>query len=348
MSFQSRYSRWRPYVPVAARRRQAEKQMASLSKKGKVIQPVVIQGRNIANTFWGKSWCDHIEAFSDYENRLPRGRTYVRNGSVCHLAISTGKIEAQVAGSSLYRVRITIEKLANKKWAAIKARSSGRIASLIALLNGQLSDDVMQVVIDRQNGLFPLSGEMKFDCSCPDWAGMCKHVAAVLYGIGARLDKSPETLFKLRGVNHEELILADATSAVAAATSNRSSKRLKDKNLADVFDIDLVDEVKTEPPHNSDAQPAAEAGETSRSAKRRQSTKVVPKAVVAKKPAKAIVKSGSTPRRESAAQSRLELVKSLIANARAQRLATAKRAAKSAAARIKPTANRRPKSISPK
>ena len=341
MSFQSRYSRWRPYVPVAARRRQAEKQMASLSKKGKCVEPVVIQGRNIANTFWGKSWCDHIEAFSDYDNRLPRGRTYVRNGSVCHLAISTSKVEARVAGSSLYTVSITIPKLANKKWDEIKSRCSGRITSLIALLNGQLSDDVMRVVIDRKNGLFPLSGELGVSCSCPDWAHMCKHVAAVLYGVGARLDKSPELLFRLRGVNHEELILADPTTVVTAATNARSSKRLKDKDLADVFNIDLVDEVKTEPPHDSDAQSAAEAVETSRKPKGRQSTKPVPKAANT-------VQKTTTNKRESAAQSKPELVKSLIAKARAKRLATEKQAVKSATARIKPTANRRPKSISPK
>ncbi len=133
-----------------------------------------------------------------------------------------------------------MEKLALQKWNEIKKRSSGRIASLLALLQGKLSSDVMQVVIDHKSGLFPLSGEMKFQCSCPDWADMCKHVAAVLYGVGARLDKSPQELFKLRGVNHEDLILADAESAVSAATTKKSNRRLKEKDLADVFGIELV------------------------------------------------------------------------------------------------------------
>ncbi len=234
-----------------------------MAKKGTRVTPVVIEGRKIADSFWGKAWCDHIESFCDFDNRLPRGRTYVRNGSVCHLSISPGKVDAKVSGTSLYTVRISMEKLALQKWNAIKQQSSGRIASLIALLQGKLSADVMQVVIDHKSGLFPLSGEMKFQCSCPDWADMCKHVAAVLYGVGARLDKSPQELFKLRGVNHEDLILADAESAVSAATTKKSIRRLKEKDLADVFGIELI----AESPHPSAAannRPIAETNTPTR------------------------------------------------------------------------------------
>ena len=238
---------WAPYVPVAERRRKATKQMDALRKKGVDVQPVTINGRKIATSFWGEAWCEHLESFSDFENRLPRGRTYVRNGSVCHLGVTKGEIEAKVSGSELYTVKVSIKTLPPKKWAAIKQRSSGEIGSLLELLQGKLSDHVMEVVTDQKEGLFPLPGEMSFRCSCPDWASMCKHVAAVLYGIGARLDTKPELLFALRGVNHEELIEADAAQAMAAATSRGKSKRLAAEDLGEVFGIELGTESAVSP-----------------------------------------------------------------------------------------------------
>ena len=190
-------SGWRPYVSVAERRRRAAKKMDALRKKGVDVQPVVIEGRKIAKSFWGEAWCGHLESFSDFENRLPRGRSYVRNGSVCHLAVAKGRIEAKVSGSELYNVKVAVKTLPGKQWSAIKRRCSGQIGSLLELLQGRLSDHVMAVVTDRQDGLFPAPKEISFECSCPDWAVMCKHVAAVLYGVGARLDARPELLFLL-------------------------------------------------------------------------------------------------------------------------------------------------------
>jgi uncharacterized Zn finger protein len=233
------YGGWAPYVPVAERRRKALKKMDALRKKGIDIQPVEINGRTIAKSFWGEAWCDHLESFSDYENRLPRGRTYVRNGSVCHLAIAKGSIEAKVSGSELYTVKVSIKTLPSKQWTSLKQRCSGQVGSLLELLQGKLSDHVMEVVTDRKEGLFPQPGEMSFHCSCPDSARMCKHVAAVFYGVGARLDEKPELLFFLRGVNHEELIQADAEKAVATATSRGKAKRLAATEIGEVFGIDL-------------------------------------------------------------------------------------------------------------
>jgi uncharacterized Zn finger protein len=230
---------WRPYVSVAQRQRNAQREMNRLRKKGVIIEPVAIDGRKIAKTFWGEAWCDHLESFSDFENRLPRGRTYARNGSVCHLTIGRGKIEAKVAGSELYDLTIRIQKLPAKKWRSIKGRCAGQIGSLLELLQGKLSDHVMEAVTDRSQGLFPLPGEISFDCDCPDWAVMCKHVAAVLYGVGARLDEKPELLFELRGVNHDDLIDADAEKAVSSATRGGKSRRLAAGSLSDVFGIDV-------------------------------------------------------------------------------------------------------------
>jgi uncharacterized Zn finger protein/DNA-binding transcriptional regulator YiaG len=242
------YYDWPAYVPVAQRRAKAEKQLEKMKKKGVAVQPVALSGRKIAASFWGKGWCEHMESFSDYANRLPRGRSYVRNGSVCHLEIAAGRITALVSGTSLYSVVITIDPLKASQWEVVKGACSGKIASLVDLLRGKLDDSVMAVVTDRKKGLFPLPGEMKFACDCPDWAGMCKHVAAVLYGVGARLDQSPEMLFMLRGVDHRELI--DVTAAVADATQAGSSRRrIAATGLADVFGIEMADAgVADDPP----------------------------------------------------------------------------------------------------
>ncbi len=230
---------WRPYVPVAARRARALKKMAKLQKKGLCVKPVEIEGRKIARTFWGEAWCDHLESFSDYENRLPRGRTYVRNGSVCHLDITRGEVHAIVSGSELYSVTVAIQTLAPKKWQNVKNRCAGQIGSLLELLQGRFSKNVMAVVTDRENGLFPLPGEIRLHCSCPDWAVMCKHVAAVLYGVGARLDEAPELLFLLRGVAQEELIDADVGLAAGAAGRKDGPPRIAEDALADVFGIEM-------------------------------------------------------------------------------------------------------------
>ena len=234
----SRRGYWGRYVPVAERRAKARKRMNQLKKKGMTVRPVEIEGRKIARTFWGTAWCDHIESFSDYANRLPRGRTYVRNGSVCHLDIESGEISAMVSGSKMYTVTISIDRLPSKKWAAVRNRCAGRIGSILELLEGRLSENVMDVVTDRKEGLFPLPGEIHLGCSCPDWADMCKHVAAVLYGVGARLDEQPDLLFRLRDVDPEELIQADMELNVADGDSG-SRRRIAEDALGDVFGIDM-------------------------------------------------------------------------------------------------------------
>ncbi|MDE1463808.1 hypothetical protein [Spartinivicinus poritis] len=228
---------WSPYVPVAQRRAKAKKQMDKLRKKGKNIQPIEVEGRKIAKTFWGNAWCTHLEKFSDFSNRLPRGRTYIRNGSVCHLDIQKGKIVAKVSGSDIYDINISIIPLSQTRWQAIKRTCAGEVGSILELLQGKLSNNVMTAVTDPTSGLFPQPNDIKLNCDCPDWATMCKHVAAVLYGIGARLDHSPELLFLLRGVDHMDLIDAE----VKIPKSTRKKPQVSG-DLSDIFGIDL-DEV---------------------------------------------------------------------------------------------------------
>lgn len=241
MSRYDYYGGWRPYVSVAQRRANARKEMQKLQKKGKEIQPVEIEGRAIARSFWGKGWCDHLESFGDYSNRLPRGRTYARNGSVCHLGIGKGTVEAIVSGSDLYEVSVTIAPVKPATWDRLKKQCTGKIGSLIELLQGRLSDEVMAAVTNREAGLFPKPGEIHYRCNCPDWADMCKHIAAVMYGIGARLDSQPELLFLLRGVDHLDLITAEAAAGAIAGSGSRRARRraLSEEVLESVFDVEL-------------------------------------------------------------------------------------------------------------
>ncbi len=229
------WRQWSPYIPVARRRGNALREMSALRKRGKDIHPIQIEGRTIARSFWGKGWCDHLESFSDFENRLPRGRTYVRNGSVCHLDMRPGRIEAIVSGSELYNIRIDIKKLKPTTWKTVKKKCSGRIGSMLELLQGKLSDQVMTVVTDRKQGLFPQPREIQLSCDCPDWAVMCKHVAAVLYGVGSRLDSRPELLFLLRDVDAQELI----STEIAVPSAVASGDALDDDQLGDIFGIEL-------------------------------------------------------------------------------------------------------------
>lgn len=226
--------RWDPYIPVSVRRADVLKEMNKLQKKGKKIQPISINGKKIASSFWGKRWCDYLESFADYDNRLPRGRTYVRNGSVCHLEILPGEVEAIVSGNSLYRVSVKMKTLTMDYWQKIKDHCAGKIGSLLELLQGRLSDHVMELVADHKAGLFPDLDEIEFDCSCPDWAGMCKHVAATMYGIGARLDSRPELLFTLRGVNASDLINTQVSLEAASTES-----QLDGDGLSELFGIEL-------------------------------------------------------------------------------------------------------------
>ena len=229
---------WRPYVTVAMRRRRAAQTIAKLERSGRVISPVTIEGRKITRTFWGESWCRNLEAYSDYANRLPRGRTYARNGSVIDLQIERGRVRALVSGSSLYDVEVEIRPLARKRWGAIKSQCAGKIDSMVELLQGSISRGVMEVVTRKGQGLFPVSRDISLRCSCPDWATMCKHVAAVLYGVGARLDHEPEMLFTLRGVEPAELIAAAVTDGPTTRKSGRR-RLLKTEDVSSVFGIEL-------------------------------------------------------------------------------------------------------------
>lgn len=236
------YDNFPPYVPVAQRLANARRELKKLEKKtGRAAEPVVVEGRGraIAKTFWGQAWCENLEQYGDYETRLPRGRTYLRNGSVLDLSLAPGRVEARVAGTELYKVRVDIKPLTPARWAALKAACGGRIASVVSLLGGELGDDVLSVLTAAGTGLFPAPREIAMSCSCPDFAGLCKHLAATLYGVGVRLDSKPELFFTLRKVDKDELIAQAVASDLVGTRAKPGRKRIATKALSSVFGIDL-------------------------------------------------------------------------------------------------------------
>lgn len=237
------YYGWTPYVSVAERRRKAQKAAQKALKSGASLSPIEPYRGAIAKTFWGKAWCDNLEAYSDYANRMPRGRTYVRNGSVIDLAITEGAVQAQVMGSSLYKVSVKVQPVPTAHWQAIGKDCSNSIDSLVELLQGKLSSAVMQRICTPRTGLFPAPKEISFTCSCPDSASMCKHIAAVLYGVGARLDQKPELLFGLRRVEPKDLVAQAGAGPSKAGKGPATGKRLDDSLLSDVFGLELDDAI---------------------------------------------------------------------------------------------------------
>ncbi len=280
---------WKPYVSVAERRSKAEREMATLRKKGRSHAPVTIQGRKLATTFWGTAWCNNLESYSDYSNRLPRGRTYVRNGSVVDLQVNGGEIRAMVMGSELYKVTVKVSPIPKAHWSAICKDCSGSIDSLVELLQGRLSKAVMERVCQQRTGLFPSPAEIKLSCSCPDWASMCKHVAAVLYGIGARLDEQPELAFNLRAVDHAELIVSAAKGRTLTTKRPASAKVLDGDDLSALFGLEMettTPESKTKASVKDPKRPPAKKKPTepSRSAAKTSGAKLLAPAALAKAP----------------------------------------------------------------
>ena len=238
------YSYYPPYVTVSEKRDKAAKKLAQLRKKDPNIQPVIIEGSMLAKTWWGKSWNKNLESYADYSNRIGRGRSYVRNGAVLDLKIQPGIVKALVQGSASrpYNVTIEIEPIKKNNWIKIKEACQGRLDSLPELMEGNFPKALSDIFMARGEGLFPSSDEINLFCDCPDWADMCKHVAATLYGIGARLDENPMLFFTLRNADVHELIsqaVDDQTQNLLKIAENKSARVLDEVDLEDMFGIEL-------------------------------------------------------------------------------------------------------------
>lgn len=228
-----------PHVSVAERKLLADAARARYAAQGQRLSPVAVTGNIIARSFWGQSWCRNLESYSDFENRLPRGRSYLRSGAVIDLKIDGVNISALVQGTSLYEVRIVIKAVAAARWQQIVRRCVGGLGSLVELLSGRISREVMTVVTERGQGLFPTPAEIKMSCSCPDRARLCKHIAATLYGAGARFDTAPELLFTLRNVDPSDLIVQVGAELPRVATATEDMLQVETEELGALFGIEL-------------------------------------------------------------------------------------------------------------
>ncbi len=226
---------------VSQLKKNAEATKKKEAKKGNVLEPVSVQGRSIAASWWGKAWCANLEQYADYESRLGRGKRYVRNGSVLDLKIQKGKILARVQGTRKvpYKVEIRISPLSEEKCQNIIDRCGRKLENIEKLMNGDFPVE-MQELFQGEDGLFPTPREISFNCSCPDWALMCKHVAAALYGVGVRFDEKPLLFFELRGIDVERFIdvtLANKVEAMLANEDKPSSRIMDDVDTAAIFGV---------------------------------------------------------------------------------------------------------------
>ena len=209
--------------------------------KGKILEPVIINGRAIVNKWWGKAWCDNLERYADYESRLDRGKRYVRAGAVLDLKIQKGKILARVQGTRKvpYKVEIRISPLSEEKCQSIIEKCGSKIENMEELLNGNFPVQ-MQELFQGKDGLFPTPREISFSCSCLDWALLCKHVAAALYGVGVRLDEQPLLFFELRGIEIGRFIdvtIANRVEAMLANEGRPSSRIIEDEDIGALFGV---------------------------------------------------------------------------------------------------------------
>jgi uncharacterized Zn finger protein len=239
-----RYWGYPEYVTVAEKKARAARKLKELSKKNANLKPVIIEGSAIARTWWGKAWNRNLEQYADYSNRIGRGRNYVRHGAVLDLQIESGEINALVQGSRQkpYSVSIKIQTLKRIIWHKIKDSCEGTLESFQELLAGAFPKTLGEIFTSRDTGMFPAPREIKFSCSCPDWASMCKHVAAVLYGVGARLDEDPKLFFRLRDADISKLIkqtVMDKTKKLLEKAARKSSRIIEDTDLSTVFGIDF-------------------------------------------------------------------------------------------------------------
>jgi uncharacterized Zn finger protein len=236
------YYGYKPYKPVAEKKADAQKKLAKLKKKNPDISPIIIEGRKIAVTWWGIAWNENLESYADYANRIGRGRSYVKNGMVLDLQIGPGVINAKVSGSrkTPYDVLIRIDKLSEERWKAIVEQCSRRIAGISDLVEGKFPEDLAQIFLKQGSGLFPSPREIHLGCSCPDWAEMCKHVAAVLYGVGARLDSDPMLFFTLRSIDFSELLKKSVEEKINSMLKNagrKSARTIDDADIAELFGL---------------------------------------------------------------------------------------------------------------
>ncbi|WP_294374419.1 hypothetical protein [uncultured Clostridium sp.] len=236
------FYRYYQYETTEDKKEKAEKSLKKLRKKNPNISPVIIKGNKIAQSWWGSAWNKNLEKYADLKNRMGRGKNYVKNGLVLDLQIKTGEIDGivQGSGSNYYEVNIKIDKLKKSKWKNIMEFCNHKIDTLETLIEGKFPKEFQEIFNKSEYGLFPHPKEIHFKCNCPDSARVCKHVAAVLYGTGARIDEDPLLFFKLRDVDFQDLLKKSIEEKMNSMLKNagKKSKRVIDDNeIEDLFGL---------------------------------------------------------------------------------------------------------------
>ena len=250
----SYYSGFPRYVSVGEKRAKAERKLDQLKKKRPDIEPLILSGYQIANTWWGRAWNKNLEKYADYSNRIGRGRSYIRNGFVLDFKINSGEVTSLVQGTrpNPYKVAIKIKPLNKKAWNEIKQECEGKIESLQELIEGRVPEELTAIFTATGKGLFPSPKEIEFDCSCPDWASMCKHVAATLYGVAVKLDQDPKLFFLLRNAEMGDLItkaVQDKSRKMLEKAKKKTSRVLDNVDASRMFGIE-IEERRSKTPKN--------------------------------------------------------------------------------------------------
>ena len=229
--------------PTIAELREKVRDSSKIAAKKKLqYEPIgPVSRRDVCTSWWGKAWCANLEQYADFESRLGRGKRYMKSGTVIDLKIRKGRIEARVQGTrkTPYKVEIRISPLSEEKCDALIEKCGRRINNMECLIKGEFPSELKEL-FTSENGFFPSPKEISFSCSCPDWALMCKHVAAAMYGIGVRLDENPFYFFELRGIDVDRFINVALESKVESMLKNadkRTERMIDNADLTALFGV---------------------------------------------------------------------------------------------------------------
>lgn len=184
----------------------ARQQLAALKAAGEELSPVVGTSRKLAAHFWGSAWMKHLALCESGGWSLAPGRSLLRHGCVLDLRLDQGCIRARVMEERLHEVTVNIDPLDGERLEELRAMCSGRIASLVPLLEGALDDALLATLCDPETGLLPDPGAWHMSCTCPDWSEPCPHAAAAIYAAGILIDAEPTLLFRLRQLEPRDLL----------------------------------------------------------------------------------------------------------------------------------------------
>lgn len=236
------YNRFPAYQTIDELKTKNIKKKKTYLKKHPDASPIVLEGK-LGKTWWGKSWNQNLERYADYENRLGRGKKYIKAEAILDFHIEEGRIYGEIAGSGrkIYNVDISIDTIDEQDWKQIQKVCGRRIDSLEQLLAGQFPNELKDIFFVKDHGLFPSSSQIHIYCDCPDYARLCKHAAAFLYATSIALDNNPTLFFELRGISMDAFInkaLGENLDDLIEKSKQKSNRILEDEDLEALFHLD--------------------------------------------------------------------------------------------------------------